>query len=101
MIIAMKRIPYLKALFVMAMVFFHVSCHHDEDIPRLSNKQQQTFSHAIAGSYSGSYAVVYTDSLTTYEMVHEVQPDGSVKEMVAQNVHHETVVDARLLITDD
>lgn len=101
MIIAMKRIPYLKALFVMAMVFFLVSCHHDEDIPRLSNKQQQTFSHAIAGSYSGSYAVVYTDSLTTYEMVHEVQPDGSVKEMVAQNVHHETVVDARLLITDD
>lgn len=85
----------------MAMVLFLASCHRDEDAPRLSLKQQQTFSHAIAGSYSGSYAVVYTDSLTTYEKVHEVQPDGSVKEMVAHNAHSETVADARLLITDD
>ncbi|MBR2191740.1 MAG: DUF4840 domain-containing protein [Bacteroidaceae bacterium] len=97
----MTRNSYLKALLVMAMVLFLASCHRDEDAPRLSLKQQQTFSHAIAGSYSGSYAVVYTDSLTTYEKVHEVQPDGSVKEMVAHNAHSETVADARLLITDD
>lgn len=97
----MTRNSYLKALLVMAMVLFLASCHRDEDAPRLSLKQQQTFSHAIAGSYSGSYAVVFTDSLTTYEKVHEVQPDGSVKEMVAHNAHSETVADARLLITDD
>ena len=97
----MKRISYLKAFLVMAVAFFLASCHRDEDIPRLSLKQQQTFSHAIAGSYSGSYAVVFTDSLTTYEKVHEVQPDGSVKEMTAHNVHREKVTDARLLITDD
>ena len=97
----MKRIPYMKAIFLMAAVFFVASCHRDEDAPRLSLKQQQAFYHAIAGSYSGSYNVIYTDSLTTYEKVHEVQPDGSVKEMTAHNVHREKVTDARLLITDD
>jgi len=97
----MKRISYLKAFLVMAAVFLLASCHHYEDVPRLSLKQQQTFSHAIAGSYSGSYNVIYMDSLTTYEKVNEVQPDGSVKEMTAHNVHREKVADARLLITDD
>ena len=100
-IIIMKRISYLKAFLVMAVVFFLASCHRDEDAPRLSLKQQQAFYHAIAGSYSGSYNVIYTDSLTTYEKVNEVQPDGSVKEMTAHNVHREKVTDARLLITDD
>ena len=97
----MKRISYLKAFLVMAVVFFLASCHRDEDAPRLSLKQQQAFYHAIAGSYSGSYNVIYTDSLTTYEKVNEVQPNGSVKEMTAHNVHREKVTDARLLITDD
>jgi len=97
----MKRISYLKAFLVMAAVFFLASCHRDEDAPRLSLKQQQAFYHAIAGSYSGSYNVIYMDSLTTYEKVNEVQPDGSVKEMTAHNVHREKVADARLLITDD
>ena len=97
----MKRIPYMKAIFLMAAVFFVTSCHRDEDAPRLSLKQQQAFYHAIAGSYSGSYNVIYTDSLTTYEKVNDVLPDGSVKEMIAQNVHREKEADARLLITDD
>ena len=97
----MKRIPYMKDIFLMAAVFFVTSCHRDEDAPRLSLKQQQAFYHAIAGSYSGSYNVIYTDSLTTYEKVNEVQPNGSVKEMIAHNVHREKVTDARLLITDD
>jgi len=90
----MKRISYLKAFLVMAAVFLLASCHHYEDVPRLSLKQQQTFSHAIAGSYSGSYNVIYTDSLTTYEKVNEVQPDGSVKEMTAHNVHREKVMNS-------
>ena len=97
----MTRNSYLKALLVMAMVFFLASCHRDEDAPRLSNKQQQTYYHAIAGSYSGCYSVIYTDSLTTYEKVNEVQPNGSVKEAIAHNAHSEEVADARLLITDD
>ena len=97
----MKRIPYMKAIFLMAAVFFVTSCHRDEDVPRLSLKQQQTFSHAIAGSYSGRYDVIYTDSLTTYEKVHEVQPNGTVKELIVHNAHSEEVEDARMIVADD
>ena len=96
----LKTQKLTKLFLVMAAVFLLASCHHDEDVPRLSAKQRQTFSQTIAGIYSGCYDVIYTDSLTTYERVHEVQPNGTVKEMIAHNAHSEEVADARLQIMD-